>query len=696
MGAQGYIGRAPGDSSVIVARQTFTPTGITTNFTFASGYTVGYVDAYLNGARLIEGDDYTATDGSVVGLTTHAINGDVLELVVYKAFNATNVQAAKDDFSVGGDATITGSLTVGGVEVQPGAAGTWASYDTNTGISTTKKVKIENNLEVTGAASTFSGNLTVGGVLTYDDVTNVDAVGYATFRSGINVQGAGSTTTTLNVTGVSTFQDNVDLGDSDRLRFGAGQDLQIFHNSSNNNSVIAESGSGNLNINANRINLQNAAGNETLAVFREDDSVSLNYDNSKKFETTATGTIITGIATVTEGLVLDGQNGTGKGLRLDLAGSGDYIIQERTTNDVVQFGGTGSSNFFVHNISSGRIGIGQTNPQGDLHIGDISGNKDFIMHSANNGTARIRFREGGSTDSGFNEYSFGMVGSANAMTVNGQGAGEIIRIEDDNNGRVGIATDDPLARLHIHPDTSSDTVPGVLVRRDWGSTSGAMVQFDGSPATGDGNVLFVKGGGTRGDVETFAVRNGDGTTFVVRGDGNAAIAGIVTASNGAASGAGGHFGNIEVGFDNTFNTVQTRSSATLHLNFDTGGDVEACRSGGNFLVGNGGSALIVGPSGFCTATQFDATSDVTLKENIAVIDEPINKLSELKGVTFDWKAGGHSVGVIAQDVEKVLPTAVGGSEDRKTVNYNAIIGLLVESVKDQQKQIEELKSLLDK
>ena len=66
MAAQGYIGRAPGESSVIVARQTFTPTGITTNFTFASGYTVGYVDAYLNGARLIEGSDYTATDGSVV------------------------------------------------------------------------------------------------------------------------------------------------------------------------------------------------------------------------------------------------------------------------------------------------------------------------------------------------------------------------------------------------------------------------------------------------------------------------------------------------------------------------------------------------------------------------------------------------------------------------------------------------------
>ena len=70
----GYIGRAPGDSAVTVARQTFSPTGVTTNFTFASGYTVGYLDLFLNGAKLIEGVDYTATDTST-GLKTILIGG---------------------------------------------------------------------------------------------------------------------------------------------------------------------------------------------------------------------------------------------------------------------------------------------------------------------------------------------------------------------------------------------------------------------------------------------------------------------------------------------------------------------------------------------------------------------------------------------------------------------------------------------
>ena len=83
----GYIGRAPGDSSVVVSRQIFNPTGVTTDFTFVSGYTVGYLDLYLNGTRLIEGPDYAATDGATISLISPAQNGDVIEGVAYKAFN---------------------------------------------------------------------------------------------------------------------------------------------------------------------------------------------------------------------------------------------------------------------------------------------------------------------------------------------------------------------------------------------------------------------------------------------------------------------------------------------------------------------------------------------------------------------------------------------------------------------------------
>ena len=110
----GYIGRAPSDSSVTIASQNYTPTGIQTDFTFNSGYTVGLIDAYLNGVKLIEGNDYTASDGSTVGLTTAAISLDTLELVAYKAFNLGFVNSSVADFNVGTDLVVNGNATFNG------------------------------------------------------------------------------------------------------------------------------------------------------------------------------------------------------------------------------------------------------------------------------------------------------------------------------------------------------------------------------------------------------------------------------------------------------------------------------------------------------------------------------------------------------------------------------------------------------
>ena len=110
-GHGGYFGRAPGDSNVVIAKQVHQPTGVQTDFTFASGYTPGYMDVYINGSRLIHPDDYSASDGSTVGLTTAATNGDVLELVAYKAFDVGNVTNATLDFQVGSQLTVAGIST---------------------------------------------------------------------------------------------------------------------------------------------------------------------------------------------------------------------------------------------------------------------------------------------------------------------------------------------------------------------------------------------------------------------------------------------------------------------------------------------------------------------------------------------------------------------------------------------------------
>ena len=109
----GYIGRNPGDSSVIIAKQYYTASGIQTDFSFSAGYTVGYLDVYLNGIRLVSPNDYSATDGGTVGLTTYAVAGDTLELVSYKAFNVGNVSNAGGNFNVGQNLTVGGTYNIG-------------------------------------------------------------------------------------------------------------------------------------------------------------------------------------------------------------------------------------------------------------------------------------------------------------------------------------------------------------------------------------------------------------------------------------------------------------------------------------------------------------------------------------------------------------------------------------------------------
>ena len=184
----GYIGRAPGDSAVQVARQTFTASGITTDFTFSSGYVPGYFDVYINGVKMIEGSDYTSTDSSTFSiLNGGAADGDVLEAVAYKAFNAATVTNAST-LTVSGDLTVLGTGTFTG-------AGTSVSFATTAfNLSGTPDIAARN---ITGTGATFTGDVNIGGVLSYEDVQNIDAVGLITARGGIEfgVSGVGGTVT---------------------------------------------------------------------------------------------------------------------------------------------------------------------------------------------------------------------------------------------------------------------------------------------------------------------------------------------------------------------------------------------------------------------------------------------------------------------------------------------------------------------
>jgi hypothetical protein len=96
-------------------------------------------------------------------------------------------------------------------------------------------------------------------------------------------------------------------------------------------------------------------------------------------------------------------------------------------------------------------------------------------------------------------------------------------------------------------------------------------------------------------------------------------------------------------------------------------------------------------TGIVTATDFNSTSDIHLKENIHTIQNALEIISNLRGVSFDWKNNHQSsYGVIAQELENVLPELVTDS-DPKTVNYNGLIGVLIQGMKELMIEIEELK-----
>jgi len=192
----GYIGRAPSDSSVTVARQTYTSSGIATDFTFSSGYVPGYFDLYINGVKMIEGSDYTSTDGSTFSVLNGGVaDGDALEAIAYKAFNAATIDSAPGNLTVSGNLTVNGSATFAG-------AGTSVAFATTAfNLGGTPDIAVRN---ITGTAATFTGDVSIGGVLSYEDVQNIDSVGLITAKSGIEF-GASGVGGTITATGQAEF-----------------------------------------------------------------------------------------------------------------------------------------------------------------------------------------------------------------------------------------------------------------------------------------------------------------------------------------------------------------------------------------------------------------------------------------------------------------------------------------------------------
>ena len=246
-------------------------------------------------------------------------------------FGTTVTTSDSSDFTV----TSTGTITVinaGKYFVQYSATG-----DQVPGTNTANRIIISTQIEVNAVAvdgtqadvysrNTNDGDFTLvgGSILTLaaNDTVRVTAkIDNANLAADIDLSISGLSMFTLAEQGpagadggtdivldttpqlggdLASNSHNILVADDDRLKFGAGTDLEIFHNTANNNSVIKENGSGSLVLAGDNVIIKNTNGTENKAQFNTDAAVKLYHNNIEKFETTSSGATVTGTCVATE------------------------------------------------------------------------------------------------------------------------------------------------------------------------------------------------------------------------------------------------------------------------------------------------------------------------------------------------------------------------------------------------------------
>tara|TARA_Y100000592_G_scaffold22392_1_gene34779 strand:- start:798 stop:2387 length:1590 start_codon:yes stop_codon:yes gene_type:complete len=227
----------------VQTKQEFTATEGQTSFTITGGYRAGYIDVFRNGVRL-GSDDFTDTSGTAIVLTVAAQADDLIEVVKYNVASlvvsegqlvnlnvsgistlgvVTSVTSISSGVYYGDGSALTGidatalkdsggnvkaQANPGGVVITGVATATTFKGDLTgdvtgnaTGLSGTPNITVGS---VTAASGAFSGNVSVGGTLTYQDVSHIDAVGIITAQQGIQVLANG-----VDVTGIGTFEDRL-------------------------------------------------------------------------------------------------------------------------------------------------------------------------------------------------------------------------------------------------------------------------------------------------------------------------------------------------------------------------------------------------------------------------------------------------------------------------------------------------------
>ena len=495
-----------------------------------------------------------------------------------------------------------------------------------------------------------------------------------TTRVLVGTDGNTSFTGGLNVVGISTFQSHIHLGDDDEIKLGNGDDLRIYHDGSN--SYIHDDGAGKLRLCSNTTQIRNANDSSNYALF-SNSGFEIYKSGNKALETIGAGLTvygglyatdingsgnvnIAGVVTATGGFNIGISSGgttitSGPITALNFVGTGNTFAVNGTTVDVSISGGGGAS-----------VSIGTEAPS-EPSAGDLWYNNDkartFIYYDeVDAGIGTNKFWVDSSpfvlpaTDTPVAAKT-----SATFTALNNQKAFTFAH----NVGFIDVYLNG------VRLSESEFVSDGASVTLDVGASAGDIVDLVqyrmGIGATGPQ-------GPAGGKWANFSTNTGITTTLKVQIQSNLEVTGVTTSTGGFVGVLTGNVtGNV------TGNLTGTASTATA------AGVAYGLTGVPNVTVG------------ILTATDINSTSDLKLKKNVLVIDNAVDKIKSITGVTFQWKESEEiSAGVIAQDVEMHLPELVKESSGAKTVNYNGLVGVLIEVVKEQQNQLDELKARISK
>jgi hypothetical protein len=381
--------------------------------------------------------------------------------------------------------------------------------------------------------------------------------------------------------------------------------------------------------------------------------------------------------------------------------------------------------------SSGRVGIGTTAPTEKLHVsgalrstGATTSNTPSATIGWNNASNYASFESRGINDTTRGEIAL--------YQANANGSGGITSMYINTAGNVGIGTTSPNGKF---------TTVGTYATVTHSLAANSAISISSMGVDGDNfNAFSIGQANSQNNSAVMRFKyNGAGSTSNYAGFGFYANDDILNIKADGKVGIGTTSPSSKLTVDTNINSSSPSVLKLQNSGLSGAGDLEfgisagtgAYASGaalGTVVVRNnttGGSVIIgakgtvkigVGGADFDTRATFDSSgnlsvtgdvigyssSDKALKDNIKPIENALEKIDKIGGYEFDWNDNqdaykGHDIGVIAQEIEEVIPEIVTTRDNGyKAVKYEKLTPLLIQAIKEQQEQIEDLKAKVER